>query len=99
MNTIHKLALNALDYQEIWISGPIISVAADRGGSSSVFDMWLEHHDDINQIKVGIYVIGTGNPVPWNEGQLGNRRTMYGFIGTVVTPSNLVWHIYQGPVR
>jgi hypothetical protein len=39
-----------------------------------------------------IWVFGTGHPVPWS----GYTRHAWTFLGTVVTPSGLVWHVYTG---
>lgn len=107
MTAIYRLSLPVKDYQEIKLTGPVISVAPDRGnsavggwGSSDVFDLWYEHGtwtfvDDPPGISFGIYIFGTGHPLPWTA----HTRVNWQFIGTVVTPSGLVWHVFQGPVK
>lgn len=90
--SIHRTLVPVTDYQEIEISGPPISVAADRSGRSDAIDLWFEA-DGPNDGLTAIYIFGTGHPTPWN----GWTRHAWRFIGTVVTPSGLVWHVYHGP--
>lgn len=91
MGSIHRLQLDVQDYQEIDITGRVLSVAADRGGSSDVFDLWFEHNS-ATPTTVGLYIFGTGHPTPWSVFGRDNWR----FVGTIVTPSGLVWHVYVG---
>lgn len=98
-NSIHRISVEVADYQEIDLTGPAISVAADREFRSDRFDLWYEHYEDTGPALAGLtltralYVIGTGHPVPWTPW----TRYAFTFLGTVVTPSGLVWHIYTGP--
>ena len=89
--SIHRVSVNVTDYQELNLSGPPISVAADRDGRSSCFDLWFETGD--RTTPTAIYIFGTGHPTPWNP----LTRRSWAFIGTVVTPAGLVWHVYTGP--
>lgn len=91
MSGIHRLLVEVKDYQELDLGGMVLSVAADRAGRSDVFDMWFE--SDVTELTTAIYVFGTGHPTPWD---LWTRHA-YRFIGTVITPSGLVWHVYEGP--
>lgn len=95
MNSIYRTSLEVADYQEVPLSGTPISVAADRDGRSGCFDLWFEHMADCTALPYAVYVFGTGNPVPWGI----YTRHAWQFIGTVVTPAGLVWHIYTGPGR
>lgn len=94
MNSIHRLSVTVEDYQELTLTGAPISVAADRDGRSDRFDMWFEHRDDF-EAQAGIWIFGTGHPVPWDA----STRPWFAFLGTVVTPSGLVWHVYNGPLK
>lgn len=94
MSSIHRLHLDVKDYQEITVTGRLMSVAPDRGGSSDVFDLWFEHNvPEAEATTHGLYIFGTGHRTPWSVFTRDNFR----FVGTVVTPSGLVWHIYVGP--
>lgn len=100
MNSIYRVSVEVTDKQVLQLTGPPISVAPDRGGSSDRFDLWFEHMDGDRPAyepdyhgDYTILVFGTGHPVPWSH----YTRHAYSFIGTVVTPSGLVWHVYRGP--
>lgn len=95
MNSIYRVTVMVEDYQELQLSGPPLSVAADRGGVSDCFDLWFEHYDDSHKEmhrSYPIWVFGTGAPVPWTA----YTRHAWTFLGTVVTASGLVWHVYTG---
>lgn len=99
-NAIYRITVMVEDYQELALTGEPISVAPDRGGVSDCFDLWFEHTDEGMHAADGhrtypIWVFGTGHPVPW----LSHTRHKWRFLGTVVTASGLVWHIYTGPAR
>ena len=89
--SIYRQNVPVEHYQEI-TAGRIISVAPCRSGSSGAFDLWYENDSADTQ---GLYVFGTGHPTPWD----GWTRHAWNFIGTVVTPSDLVWHVYTGPIE
>jgi len=90
---IYRLNIQVTDYQEI-PARRVISVGACRSGRSDKIDLWYESGglDDETQ---GLYIYGTGHPTPWSRCD----RNDWHFIGTVITPSNLVWHVYTGPKR
>jgi hypothetical protein len=88
----HTIKVTDPDVQTLQLTGPPISVATDRGGQSDRFDMWYEEAWD-DPRPVTIYVFGTGHPTPWT----GHTRHAYRFLGTVLTPLGLVWHVYVGP--
>lgn len=89
--TIYRDGIPVTDYQKI-STGTVLSVAASRTGRSDVIDLWYE---TTPLEMTGIYIIGTGNPVPWNQ----FTRADFTFVGTVVTPSGLVWHVFTGPIQ
>jgi hypothetical protein len=102
VNSIHRIVINIDDgdRQQLELTGPPISVAPDREGSSARFDLWFEHMEgdrpayELNYHHAyTIYIFGTGHPVPWDA----YSRHEYSFLGTVVTPLGLVWHVYRGP--
>ena len=90
MSEIHRISLQVADYHEIDVGGPVLSVAADRGGRSDVFDLWFENGDYPSH-KMAVHVVGTGHPLPWMS---RCTKPAYRFVGTVVTVSGLVWHVY-----
>jgi hypothetical protein len=90
-NSIYRISVPVEDYQEIEITGSPISVAPDRDRFSDRFDLWFEHYG--RSTSCAIWIFGTGHPVPWTE----SNRLAWTFLGTVVTPATLVWHVYTGP--
>lgn len=91
MAAVHRISINVdPGYHEIEVGGQVLSVAADRGGRSDVFDLWFEN-GDYEPHKVALHIVGTGHPLPWSSRW---TRHAYRFVGTVVTPSGLVWHAY-----
>jgi hypothetical protein len=98
-NSIHRVNLPITDYQEVELTGPPMSVAADRGGDPARFDLWFEHYDERHREMHGswpIYVFGTGNEVAWTSPE---QRGGFEFVGSVITSLNQVWHVYTGPSR
>jgi len=93
MKSIHRLNLPVTDYQEI-TGHKVISAALCRTGRSDFIDVWFEAGD----LPIGLYIIGTGNPVPW-DGEPDWCYRAFEFISTVVTPSGPVWHVYTGPIK
>jgi hypothetical protein len=99
-HSIHRVQVEITDYQELDLTGPPIFVAADRGGDPEVFDLWFEHYDESAREQhrsYHLYVIGTGNPVPWTTPAV--RSVSFDFLGSVITTVNQVWHVYTGPQR
>lgn len=99
MSAIYRQRLAVEDYQELEVTGPVISVAADRDGSDGHIDLWYEDNTSTPGARartVGIYILGTGHTAPWDH----VTRGLYQFVGTVVTPGGfLIWHVYTGPAR
>lgn len=98
---IYRFNLPVTDYQEI-DDRKVISVAACRSGRSDQIDLWCET-GYLEGAKQGIYIFGTGHPQPWDADPKHwgyfQHRDNFRFVGTVVTPSGLVWHVYTGPLR
>lgn len=84
---IHRVTLDVTDAQLIAIPhvGQVLSVAPTRDGGSSQIDLWFTTSPGEPNGKRWIYMAGTGHPLP--DGR---------FVGTVVTPSGLVWHVFEG---
>lgn len=106
----HELAIT--DYQEIRLpnAGQLLSVAQSRTSPNTAIDLWSVDHEQGNPGTRAIHIIGTGNPMPDDlAAQLvptysDGCETVYpmfahNFLGTVVTPSGLVWHVIEGPIR
>ncbi|MCV7354473.1 DUF7352 domain-containing protein [Mycolicibacterium fluoranthenivorans] len=90
----HQIAIT--DYQEIDLpaSGKALSVAMSRIPElqNHALDLWSADYESGPPKTLAIYVVGTGNPMP-------DGINPDWFIGTVVTPSGLVWHAFQGLIN
>ena len=100
------------DYQTIALPnhGELLSVAVSRAAPNRRIDLWSLDFEQGEGRAVGIYVVGTGNPMPSElgptlvPGWFGGADTVIPqltqrFLGTVVTSSDLVWHVFEGPVQ
>lgn len=98
---ILRQTLKITDYQAIQVpdDSEILSVANSRTRSDREIDIWYLTADETMQYPqtCGIYIIGTGNPLPLNLAivVIGKRQ----FLGTIVMPSDLVWHVFRGPLQ
>jgi hypothetical protein len=98
----HQIAIT--DYQVIDIpaAGTLLSVERSRTIPDHGIDLWSLDYEYGDARTVAIYVVGTGNPMPLALARRLSPPTALAdkpFIGTVVTPSGLVWHVFEGPVR
>lgn len=85
---IHRITLDVQDEQALVMhpAAQILSVAPTRDGGSSQIDLWFTAYpNDRTHSDRPVYMAGTGHPIP--DGR---------FVGTVVTPSGLVWHVFEG---
>ncbi|ORA62192.1 hypothetical protein [Mycobacteroides franklinii] len=122
---IIRHALRIDDYQEVTLpsDGDLLSVAQSRRSPNGLIDLWSLDFEHGEGWTKGIYIVGTGNPMPDQLRDSANtqyRRNEHRyspgftndvfimdedpkpwrkFIGTVVTPSGLVWHVFEGPLR
>lgn len=106
---INRYFLKITDYQTITIpSGyQVLSAKPGRdtyrhvsqipGGNVSVqgIDLWVKVNDSAQQVGLGIYLIGTGNPLPTKK---SGSYVGLNFIDTCVMENKLVWHVFVGPV-
>lgn len=106
----HQLSIT--DYQTVTLpaAGDLLSVAQSRTSPSGLIDLWSLDHEIGEPRTAAIYIIGTGHPmpdelaaqlVPAYHGGADTVLPMFTqkFLGTVVTPVGLVWHVFEGPVR
>jgi hypothetical protein len=105
----HQIAIH--DYQVLTLpsQGELLSVAKSRipDLANHAIDLWSLDHESGPSQTAGVYVIGTGNlmPVELQDDKYRHydpgmpSRTWRKFLGTVVTPNNLVWHVFGGPVQ
>ena len=84
---IHRATLEVTDRQLLAIhpGGQILSVAPTRDGLSSQIDVSFTTYPGHGIETRWIHIAGTGHPVPPGR-----------FVGTVVTPAGLVWHVFEG---
>lgn len=96
--SIYRVMVPVKDFQELTLPGPPLSVACARDGSSDCFDLWYEFYDwpPSRQKRCGIWVMGTGHDTPWATPA---ERQKYEHLGTLVTPSDLVWHVFWKELR
>lgn len=94
---ILRFPLKITDYQSVFIPGPsrVLSAAVSRTDPNGEIDMWALATNGAVVNQVGLYIVGTGNPIPPQLSHYGDSQ----FIGTVVTPSGLVWHVLTGLVQ
>jgi hypothetical protein len=94
----HEIAIT--DYQEVRLpaDGELLSVAMSRTLPNAALDVWSLDRRFGEPRKVGLYVVGTGNPMPPPIMDRSLSMLHASFLGTVVTPSGLVWHVFEGPV-
>jgi hypothetical protein len=81
-----SIGITDLQYLEVPAPGRIMSVARSRDVPDHGIDLWTVGEDAAEKVTRTIYVIGTGNLMP-------EVAPIY-FVGTVVTPSGLVWHVF-----
>lgn len=84
---IHRVTIPIADEQivEMHNAGTILSVAPTRDGRSDVVDLWFTTYEHELTGSRPVRMAGTGHPRPYGR-----------FIGTVVTPAGLVWHVFEG---
>jgi len=83
MKTIYKFPLEITDYSTLRTHDKAkVMHVGEQGGQLCI---WLEV--DLTQVVAthGFYIRGTGHVITGEEGQ---------FLGTVLMPNGLVWHIY-----
>ncbi|WP_027500826.1 DUF7352 domain-containing protein [Rhodococcus sp. UNC363MFTsu5.1] len=85
---IHRVTIPVADRQLVAIhaGGQVLSVAPTRDGGSDHVDLWFTTYpaEDRGDQR-WIHIAGTGHHRPPGR-----------FVGTVVTPSGLVWHVFEG---
>lgn len=103
---IIRHAIEITDYQTVTLphDGDLLSVAQSRTERNALIDLWSIDYEGGEPQAKGIYIIGTGNPMPAQlSGPVsptpGKPFPWRQFIGTVVTPCGLVWHVFEGPVQ
>lgn len=92
----HELDITHYQVVPLDGSGELLSVAQSRTEPNTLIDLWSIDQQRQVTLFVGVYIIGTGHPMP---PELSDPERFSKFLGTVVTPSGLVWHVFQGPVR
>lgn len=98
---IKRLSLDVTDYQTVALTdgAKILHVAPCRTGAERI-DLWFLDPEDWPGVEfsTGIYIVGTGNPMPDRLRPIGLPVPQPRYIGTCVMPSRLVWHVFSGPV-
>ena len=80
---IHRVSIPIVDVQTVdCFPGEILSVAPTRDGRRDRIDLWFTRYKTASPREV--FVVGTGQP--YSRGR---------FVGTVVTPAGLVWHVFE----
>jgi hypothetical protein len=83
-----RYQLDITDYQQVVMREPakVVSVAQSRSNPNGVIDLWAIGGDEYQSRQVDIFIVGTGHPMPG----------FINFLGTVITPNGLVWHVWEG---
>lgn len=87
--------LGVVDHQVLAVPAPgrVLSVAASRSIANYGLDLWTIADETTERVTYDVYVVGTGNPMP--AALTGVRLVLESnFVGTVVTPGGLVWHVW-----
>lgn len=87
---IYRALLPVVDSQVVVMhaGGQVLSVAPARDGRSDHIDLWFTTFPGNPRSETDsrwIHIAGTGHPRPPGR-----------FVGTVVTPAGLVWHVFEG---
>jgi hypothetical protein len=88
---ILRFPLDVVDHQRLTILGlqTVVSVAPSRDDPTGV-DLWAicdEGAPTIRLDRLDVWIIGTGHAMP-------PEASANTFVGTAVTPSQLVWHVF-----
>lgn len=67
----------------------ILSVGLSRSDPDGSIDVWAIGDDAVNPVPVNVYIVGTGHLLTKSV-----LSTTAVFRGTIVTPSQLVWHVW-----
>jgi hypothetical protein len=107
----HTIAIHDYQIVELPNDGMPLSVALKRDPAEQEYmlDLWTLDYEAGEPKTLGIYVVGTGNPMPDELDRTMNPHSIIQsltvlfpnniFIGTVVTPRGRVWHTFTGAVR
>lgn len=92
--------LRITDYQTLTLpnNGTILSIAQSRRSPHDSIDMWSLDYEKGDPVVRGIYAVGTGHPFPESVKENDEEGWAF-FIGTVVLPSLLVFHFFEGPLK
>ena len=90
IRSIYRYELKITDYQVISTTTPPLAVAPGRNHNG--IDLWAFNIENVKTVPRSIYILGTGNPI---SVFLDLNR----YIGTVVMPNGLVWHVFEGSVK
>lgn len=87
---IFRYPIEVRGYQELSIPGPakVLSVARSREAPNDYIDMWVYTEVGEPEWRVPVWIVGTGNLMP------PELSPLTPFIGTVVCPNDLVWHVF-----
>lgn len=90
---VHRYELDVTDYQQLELpwSYELLSVAPSHDDPDRRIDLWVQAPEVAPSVQADIYIVGTGNPMP--------PVLALEFVGTVVTPIGLVWHVFGGPAK
>lgn len=98
MSRILRYELDITDHQELPLDSNSVpvSVAVSRTDPNGKIDLWVLVNDGSgtptpfngSKRNRSVLIAGTGHPIP------PGVNVTHKFIGTVVTPSDLVWHVF-----
>lgn len=91
MLSVLRYPIHIADMQTVLMHPPvqILSLAQSRSAPDGLIDVWAIGDDATTRVPVNVYIVGTGHPLP---GAVFLPTAVR--VGTVVTPSQLVWHVW-----
>lgn len=92
----HQIAITDQQWVQLPAGGELLSVAQARTDANTTIDLWSLDVRRGRPVEVEVFIIGTGNPI---TDAAQEAMLMGKFLGTVVCPNGLVWHVVQGQHR
>ena len=89
----HSGGITDCQVVELPAAGELLSVSVSRVTPDYAIDVWSVDFQIGAPMRVQVWMFGTGNPI---SDEAEEAVLAGNFLGTVVTPSGLVWHVWQG---
>lgn len=92
----HHIPITDRQFIQTPADGELLSAAVSRTAPDTHIDVWSIDYQRGVPRAIDVHIVGTGNPIPEDtQTAISSGK----FLGTVVTPSRLVWHVWSGKIR